>query len=228
MSPAIPGEAGRWVFFSFFLSSATAVACSVTFPVTIWIYRPFVCLERARILTCIVNWKTVVYWSTPNLRNVSFTFSFLLDTDWCFLLSTQPRRFWSAAIFWHSPGTCLFLLFYNHNMMLVKLDSIAPSYWCYWWTGWRCTNAQVLWKKKKKKLQTITIDLRLFRLLPFIIVFQTDLFVVFVWELPVAQFAWLVYRKRCECTNQVKMSRITSNVLSAVGELFFFNSLPPQ
>lgn len=67
--------------------------------------------------------------------------------------------------------------------MLVKLDSIAPSF-----TG-QVLNGVTMYKRASfvggKEAPN---DLRLFRLLPFIIVFQTDLFVVFVWELPVAQY----------------------------------------
>lgn len=68
--------------------------------------------------------------------------------------------------------------------MLVKLDSIAPSF-----TG-EVLNGVTMYKRASfvgggKEAPN---DLRLFRLLPFIIVFQTGLFVVFVWELPVAQY----------------------------------------
>lgn len=64
--------------------------------------------------------------------------------------------------------------------MLVKLDSIAPSYWCYWWSFERGDDVQT--RKFCGKKEEAPNDLRLFRLLPFIIVFQTDLFVVLVWE----------------------------------------------
>lgn len=157
--------------------------------------------------------------------------------------ATQPRRFWSAAIFWQNPGTCLFLLFYNHNMMLVKLDCIAPSF-----TG-EVLNGVTMYKrtsflererKKERSSKRFTFIqviafyycvsnwfVRCFCLRTTGCSILTKKANVGKWSERVG-LAWLVYLKCCECTNQVNVQNYFK-CFKCCGEFFFFfNSLPPS